>query len=199
MFKKTMNIVIFALIFALYFVSFLMLFDSFRERKLASMEKKALDEFDKIVKIEEKAPEEEKKTSSSVSYSGFTILGKIEIPRTGFNSVIIKENTSKAMNVGVVKTYGDAEINEEGGFVLSAHNFRGNDIFFYNIKNLRSGDIIRITDTSGIQLEYTVYETLRNVNPEETSYLNKFDGIHATLVTCENGGKARIVVKARVN
>ena len=103
------------------------------------------------------------------------------------------------MNVAVVKSYGDAEINEDGGFVLSAHNFRGKDIFFYNIKNLKPGDIIRITDTSGLQLEYTVYETLRNVNPEETSYLNKFDSIHATLVTCENGGKARIVVKARVN
>lgn len=199
MFKRTMNIVIFALIFALYFVSFLMLFDSFRERKLASLEKNALDYFEEEVKIEENAPVEERKTSSSVNYSGFTILGKIEIPKTGFSSVIIKENTSKAMNVGVVKTYGDAEINEEGGFVLSAHNFRGNDIFFYNIKNLRAGDIIKITDTSGIRLEYTVYETLRNVNPEETSYLNKFDGIHATLVTCENGGKARIVVKARVN
>ncbi len=199
MFKKVMNIVIFALIFALYFVSFLMIYDSFRERKLESLEKKALDAFEDEVKIEKKEPEKETKTSSSVSYSGFTILGKIEIPKIGFSSVIIKENTSKAMNVGVVKSYGDAEINEDGGFVLSAHNFRGKDIFFYNIKNLKPGDIIRITDTSGLQLEYTVYETLRNVNPEETSYLNKFDSIHATLVTCENGGKARIVVKARVN
>jgi LPXTG-site transpeptidase (sortase) family protein len=199
MFKKVTNIVIFALIFALYFVSFLMIYDSFRERKLESLEKKALDAFEDEVKIEKKEPEKETKTSSSVSYSGFTILGKIEIPKIGFSSVIIKENTSKAMNVGVVKSYGDAEINEDGGFVLSAHNFRGKDIFFYNIKNLKPGDIIRITDTSGLQLEYTVYETLRNVNPEETSYLNKFDSIHATLVTCENGGKARIVVKARVN
>ena len=33
MFKKVTNIVIFALIFALYFVSFLMIYDSFRERK----------------------------------------------------------------------------------------------------------------------------------------------------------------------
>lgn len=199
MFKKVTNIVIFALIFALYFISFLMIFDSFRERKLASVEKKAIDIFDDEVKIDEKKPTNESRTSSSVSYSGLTILGKIEIPKIGFSSVIIKENTSRAMNVGIVKTYGDAELNEEGGFVLSGHNFRGQNIFFYNIRNLKSGDIIKITDTSGLQLEYTVYEVLRNVNPEETSYLNKFDSIHATLVTCENGGKARIVVKARVN
>ena len=197
MFKKVMNIIIFALIFALYFVSFLMIFDSFKERKLASLEKNAIDVFDKEVKIEEKKPEETK-TSSSVSYSGFTILGKISIPKIGFNSVIIKENTYKAMNVGIVLSYGDA-INVEGGYVLSGHNFRGQNVFFYNIRNLKPGDIVQITDTSGVRLDYTVYETLRNVDPTETSYLNDFDGYHVTLVTCENGGKARIVVKARVN
>ena len=197
MFKKVMNIVIFALIFALYFVSFLMIFDSFKERKLAAMEKGAIDAFEEEVKIDKKK-QEESKTSSSVSYSGFTILGKIEIPKIGFNSVIIKEQTSKAMSVGIVLSYGNA-INEEGGFVLSGHNFRGQNIFFYNIRNLKSGDKITITDTSGVQMDYTVYEVLRNVDPTETSYLNSFDGYHVTLVTCENGGKARIVVKARVN
>ena len=197
MFKKVMNIVIFALIFALYFVSFLMIYDSFRERKLASLEKKAIDVFDDEVKIEEHQ-DEPTNTSSSISYSGFTILGKIEIPKIGFNSVIIKEQTYKAMNVGIIKTYGSS-LNEEGGFVLSGHNFRGSNIFFYNIRNLKSGDSIKITDTSGIRLNYTVYEVLRNVDPNETSYLNSFDGYHVTLVTCENGGKARIVVKARVN
>jgi LPXTG-site transpeptidase (sortase) family protein len=196
MFKKVTNIIIFALIFALYFISFLMIYDSFRERKLASIEKNAVDLFDDEVKIEEKKEETPSSTTSAISYAGFTILGKVEIPKISFNSVIIKENTSKAMNVGLVKTYGNG-INEEGGYVLSGHNFRGNNIFLYNIKNLKSGDIVRITDTSGIQIEYKVYEVLRNVDPTETSYLNEFDGYHVTLVTCENGGKARIVVKAR--
>lgn len=199
MFKKVMNIVIFALIFSLYFVSFLMIFDSFKEKKLASVEKGAIDAFEDEVKIEQKKEDQKpSNTSSSISYSGFTILGKIEIPKIRFSSVIIKEQTTKAMNVGIVKTYG-TEVNNEGGFVLSGHNFRGSNIFFYNIRNLRAGDIIKITDTSGIQMEYTVYEVLRNVNPEETSYLNKFDSFHVTLVTCEDGGKARIIVKARVN
>lgn len=198
MFKKVMNIIIFALIFALYFISFLMIFDSFRERKLASLEKDAIDLFNEEVKIEEKNNDTDSKTSSSISYSGFTILGKIEIPKINFSSVIIKEQTSKAMSVGVIRTYG-SELNETGGFVLSGHNFRGQNIFFYNIRNLKSGDVIKITDTSGIQMDYTVYEVQRNVEPTETSYLNSFDGYHVTLVTCENGGKARIVVKARVN
>ena len=57
MFKKVMNIIIFALIFALYFVSFLMIFDSFKERKLASLEKNAIDVFDKEVKIEREQEE----------------------------------------------------------------------------------------------------------------------------------------------
>lgn len=198
MFKRVMNIVIFALIFALYFISFLMIYDSFRERKLASIEKSAVDVFDDEVKIEEKKEDTPISTTSAISYSGFTILGKVEISKIGFSSVVIKENTSKAMNVGLVKTYGSG-VNEDGGFVLSGHNFRGNNIFFYNIRNLKAGDTVRITDTSGIQLDYIVYEVLRNVEPTDTSYLNDFDGYHVTLVTCENGGKARIVVKARAN
>lgn len=198
MFKRVMNIVIFALIFSLYFISFLMIYDSFRERKLASIEKSAVDVFDDEVKIEEKKEDTPISTTSAISYSGFTILGKVEISKIGFSSVVIKENTSKAMNVGLVKTYGSG-VNEDGGFVLSGHNFRGNNIFFYNIRNLKAGDTVRITDTSGIQLDYIVYEVLRNVEPTDTSYLNDFDGYHVTLVTCENGGKARIVVKARAN
>ena len=194
MFKRVMNIVI----FALYFISFLMIYDSFRERKLASIEKSAVDVFDDEVKIEEKKEDTPISTTSAISYSGFTILGKVEISKIGFSSVVIKENTSKAMNVGLVKTYGSG-VNEDGGFVLSGHNFRGNNIFFYNIRNLKAGDTVRITDTSGIQLDYIVYEVLRNVEPTDTSYLNDFDGYHVTLVTCENGGKARIVVKARAN
>ena len=88
MFKKVMNIVIFALIFALYFVSFLMIFDSFRERKLASLEKNAIDVFDKEVKIDEKKPEENN-VASTVSYSGLTIIGKLYIPKINFNSVLL--------------------------------------------------------------------------------------------------------------
>ena len=69
----------------------------------------------------------------------------------------------------------------------------------YNIRNLNPGDKIYITDTSGVKLEYTVYETLREVSADDASYFSDYDGYHVVLVTCENSGKTRIVVKAKID
>ena len=101
------------------------------------------------------------------------------------------------MNIGAIKTYG-VDLNEKGGFVISAHNFRGKSSFFYPIRNLKNGDKINISDNKGRNMEYTVYSVSRYVKPNDTSYLVKTDDYHVTLVTCENGGKSRIVVKAHI-
>lgn len=193
--KKFINILIFLLIFTLYFVTFMMIYDNFRERKLNNQEKYALELFEnKIEKKKEEIPENQTYT---VSYKGYTILGRIEIPRVGINTVILKEHTYAAMNIGAIKTYG-VDLNEKGGFVISAHNFRGKSSFFYPIRNLKNGDKINISDNKGRNMEYTVYSVSRYVKPNDTSYLVKTDDYHVTLVTCENGGKSRIVVKAHI-
>lgn len=194
--KKFVNIVIFIFIFVLYFFTFLMIYDNFRERKLNSQEKLALELFENKIetKKNEIIPEN---ITPTVNYKGYTILGKIQIPKIGFNSVILKEQTYAAMNIGTIKSYG-VNINEPGGFVISGHNFRGKNRFFYSILNLKSGDKINITDASGRYMQYIVYEVDRYVSPNDTSYLTYIDGYHVTLVTCENGGKSRIVVKAKV-
>ena len=198
MVKKFINLLIFLFIFSLYFISFLMIYDNFRERKLAKLESNAIDTFDNIVKNEEKKEEiSDDDYYGEISYEGYTILGKIEIPRIGFTSVVIKEYTYNAMNVGVIKSYG-SELNEPGGFVISGHNFRGGSIFLYSIYLLTDGDKIYITDTSGNRMEYTVYDVSRYASPTDTSYYANYDGYHVTLVTCEDdGGETRIIVRAR--
>lgn len=193
--KKFINILIFLFIFALYLITFMMIYDNFRERKLNNQEKYALELFEnKIEKKKEEIPENQTYT---VSYKGYTILGRIEIPRVGINTVILKEHTYAAMNIGAIKTYG-VDLNEKGGFVISAHNFRGKSSFFYPIRNLKNGDKINISDNKGRNMEYTVYSVSRYVEPNDTSYLVKTDDYHVTLVTCENGGKSRIVVRAHI-
>lgn len=193
--KKFINILIFLLIFTLYFVTFMMIYDNFRERKLNNQEKNALELFEN--KIEKKQVEPEAEKTYTVNYNGYTILGKIEIPKVGISTVILKEHTYAAMSIGSIKTYG-VDLNEKGGFVISAHNFRGKSSFFYPIRNLKNGDKINISDNKGRNMEYTVYSVSRYVEPNDTSYLVKTDDYHVTLVTCENGGKSRIVVKAHI-
>ena len=193
--KKFINILIFLLIFTLYFVTFMMIYDNFRERKLNSQDKNALELFEN--KIEKKDIEPEPEKTYTVNYNGYTILGKIEIPKVGISTVILKEYTYAAMSIGSIKTYG-VDLNEKGGFVISAHNFRGRTPFFYPVRNLKSGDLIYISDNQGRKMTYTVYSVSRYVSPDDTSYLTKTEDYHLTIVTCENGGKSRIVVRALV-
>lgn len=193
--KRIINFAIFVFIFALYFITFLMIYDNFRERKLNSQEKNALDIFEEKIDVKKEEPTED--VAKSISYNGYTILGRIEIPSVNINTVILKEQTYAAMNIGAIKTYG-VDLNETGGFVISAHNFRGKNSFFYPIRNLKNGSKIYISDTKSRRMEYKVYSVSRYVAPNDTSYLITMDGHHVTLVTCENGGKSRIVVKARI-
>lgn len=199
MIKKLVNISIFVFIFALYFVTFLMIYDNFRERKLSEMEKDALKLLEKKEKQEEVPSEElhDEISVTGISYDNYTILGKLEIPTIGISTVILKEQTYAAMNIGAIKSYG-SELNEEGGFIISGHNFRGSSSFMYAIKNLKNGNKIYVSDVEGRKLEYTVYSVERNVDPTDTSYYKEFDGYHVVLSTCENGGKKRIVVMARI-
>ena len=191
--KKFINIAIFLFIFALYFVTFLMIYDNFRERKLNSREDTALELFES--RIEKKVVQEETPTYS-ISYDGYTILGRLQIPKISLDTVILGEQTYAAMNIGVIKSYG-VDLNTKGGFVLSGHNYRGSNVFIYYVHRLNSGDIITITDSSGYTMDYTVYEVDRYVSPVDVSYLTKTDDYHLTIVTCESGGKSRIIVKAR--
>ncbi|MBR3117232.1 MAG: sortase [Bacilli bacterium] len=198
MVKKSLNFLIFMFIFSLYFFSFLMIYDTFRERKLVSLESDALDVFENEIKNQETNPTTEETgggESGGIAYQSYTILGSIDIPKIGFSSIILKEFTYDAMNVGTIKSFG-SELNEPGGFVIVGHNFRGRSLFMYNVHRLVGGDKIYITDTSGRQVEYTVYEVLRYVAPDDISSYTTYDGLHATLITCEDGGKTRIVVKA---
>lgn len=193
--KKFINILIFLLIFTLYFVTFMMIYDNFRERKLNNQEKYALELFEN--KIEKKKEEPQKEKTYTVNYNGYTILGRIEIPRIGINTVVLKEHTYAAMSIGSIKTYG-VDLNEKGGFVISAHNYRGSSPFFYPIRLLKNGDLVYIFDNQGRKMTYTVYSVSRYVNPNDTSYLVTTKDYHLTMVTCESGGKSRIVVKAHI-
>lgn len=198
MIKRLLNIMIFLFIFALYFVAFLFIYDTFRERKLKEMSKDALNLLEKQKKETKTDNVTEEISATGISYGNFTVLGKLEIPKVGVTTVILKEQTYAAMNLGAIKTYG-SDLNQPGGFIISGHNFRGRSQFMYPIKNLKNGDKVYITDSLGITMTYVVYSVERYVSPTETSYYKSYeDKYHVVLSTCENGGKSRIIVKAEV-
>lgn len=132
-------------------------------------------------------------------YNNFVMIGYIEIPKIGKKLPILEKETVASLEQSVAVRYPDnPKLNEPGNVVIAGHNYR-NGQFFSNLKNVAAGDIIKITDTNGRTLTYTVYEKYETT-PEDVAYINRDTGnnTEVTLVTCTDNSSARIIVKARV-
>lgn len=134
------------------------------------------------------------------TYKDFTMIGYIEIKKTGIKYPILEEATSKALEVAVAVTYPNTNIqlNKPGNIVIAGHNYR-NEMFFSKNKNLVAGDKIYITDGTGQTLSYTIYNTFL-ATPEDASFYNRDTNgaIEITLTTCSDDSKSRVIVEARV-
>lgn len=85
-----------------------------------------------------------------------------------------------------------------GNLCVAAHNYK-NDTFFSNISKLETGDIIKISDDSGITLEYEVYDT-KKIKQTDLSCTNQnTNGLRkVTLITCDSFDDSfRTIVKAK--
>lgn len=131
-------------------------------------------------------------------YNNFVMIGYIEIPKIGKRLPILEKETVASLEKSVAVRYPDnPKLNEPGNIVIAGHNYR-NGQFFSNLKNVATGDTIKITNASGKTLVYTIYEKYETT-PEDVAYINRDVGENTeiTLVTCTDDSNARIVVKAR--
>lgn len=132
-------------------------------------------------------------------YNNFVMIGYIEIPKINIKYPILEKETVPSLEQSVAVRYPDnPKLNEPGNVVIAGHNYR-NGQFFSNLKNVATGDIIKITDANGQTLVYTVYEKYETT-PEDVAYITRDigDNTEITLVTCTDDSSARIIVKARV-
>lgn len=126
----------------------------------------------------------------------FTILGTIQIPKTGIKYPILEQVSTTAIETGISKLYGPG-LNKVGNTVLIGHNYR-NDEFFSKNKNLVNGDAIYITDSDNVTEKYVVYNIFETT-PEDTSfYTSDSNGDKIiTLTTSTDDSRNRIIVQAR--
>lgn len=84
-----------------------------------------------------------------------------------------------------------------GNTVLVAHNYR-NGTFFSNNKNLVNGDKIYITDSAGITIEYTIYNTYLTSDTDFSYATRDTKGKREiSLSTCTTDSKKRLVIWAK--
>lgn len=130
------------------------------------------------------------------NYKGYSVCGKLEIPKINLETYILKDYSEKSLKVSVTKFWG-ANPNEIGNCCIAGHNFKNKNMF-HNIKKLVIGDRLFITDTNNRKIEYEVYNVYK-VQPEDVNCLSQETNSsrEVTLITCTNDSVLRIIVKAK--
>ncbi len=152
--------------------------------------------------LESKIPDIRNTNSSDNSekiidkYKGFTVCGKLEIPKIKLETYILEKFSENALRVSVTKFWG-VNPNEIGNCCIAGHNFQNKNMF-HNLKKLDVGDRFSIKDNKNRLLEYEIYN-LYKVYPEDVSCLSQVTNgkREVTLITCTNDSSQRIIVKAR--
>lgn len=127
--------------------------------------------------------------------NGYKVIGKLEIPKIELSTYILNETNEKTLNVSVTKLTGP-NINKEGNFCITGHNYN-NSRMFGKLKKLELGDKIILTDTYDRSVTYTV-SSIDKVGTKEIEVLSQetMGEREVTLITCTTGAIKRIVVKA---
>lgn len=152
-----------------------------------NMENKAVDNFEQ--KIEEKAKIEDLKIGEE--------MAQIDVPSIGLNSIIIHGIEKKYLNHYICHFENTAMPGENGNFSIAGHSSNIYNQVFNNIHKANIGDKINIKTTNE---EFTYIITqMYETEPENIEVLNQDNDIkEMTIVTCSNGGKDRLIVKALI-
>lgn len=127
---------------------------------------------------------------------GYKVVGIIKIPKIELEYPILETTSKETLNLSITKFWGN-QINEIGNVSLAGHN-NLNGTMFGKTKKLEIGDIIELTDIQNVTLKYKVFK-IYVIDPNDIScILPEQEGTReVTLITCTNGNKNRLIVKAR--
>lgn len=127
---------------------------------------------------------------------GHKVIGIIKIPKLELEYPILENTNKQTLNLSITKFWGN-KINEIGNVTLAGHN-NLNGTMFGKIKKLQEGDIIELTDIQNITLKYQIFKVYV-IDPNDiTCILPEQENVReVTLITCTNGNKNRLIVKAR--
>ena len=157
------------------------------ESNINKSEEKNNSETNNTKKSDENIPEQ---------YYGYLVEAKLEIPTINLGTYVLGKYSAQSLKVSVTKFWG-GDANEIGNYCIAGHNFKNKNMF-YNLRKLKIGDEIYLTDTKSRKVKYKIYN-IYQVLPEEVSCLSQRTNGNKeiTLITCTYNSKKRIIVKAK--
>lgn len=140
--------------------------------------------------------------NSKVQMQGYDVIGVIKIPKINIEYPIVaietsnSEETKKPMKFAIVRYWGNM-VNDYGNLSIAGHN-NYDGTMFGKTKKLEIGDEIELTDLKKRTIKYEIYSKF-NTDPNDVSVLKTEDNEirEVTLITCTNGNKERLIIKAR--
>lgn len=127
---------------------------------------------------------------------GYKVVGIINIPKINIEYPILEKTNKESLKLSITKFWGE-KINQKGNVVLAGHNNLNNKMFG-KIDKLENGDIIELTDSQMVAVEYQVFDKYV-IDPNDINCIFPVEENtrEVTLITCTNRDKNRLVVKAR--
>lgn len=128
--------------------------------------------------------------------SNFSVIGLIEIPKINISYPILSSINDELLKIAPCRFFGPMP-NKIGNLCIAGHNYK-NSKFFSKLKNLETGNFIKITDLSGNSIEYIVYNKFET-NYTDISCINQDTNNkkEITLITCNTVKDKRTVIKAK--
>ena len=144
------------------------------------------------------APEAAISEEDAAALSKEEVIGLIEIEALDIKYAVLEGAGSYKLSCGIGHISDTAGIGEVGNCVLAGHNGSRHGTYFTNLKTLKEGDVIKLTDKKGNQYFY-VAESMKVVGPYDNSVKDQGDAVELTLLTCENSGTMRLVVSCTLS
>ena len=133
--------------------------------------------------------------SSKVTYRGYEVMGKIKIPTTGLETIILEKVTPSSIESSVAILYGPG-LNKVGNTGIVGHNYRNGQMFSNN-KNLSIGDKIYITDKTGTEVAYTITKKYQTSAQDFNYATRDVQGRREiSLSTCTDDSSGRLIIWA---
>mgnify|MGYP005937144051 FL=1 len=133
-----------------------------------------------------------KKKETILSDEG--VIGIIEIPELDLKYPVFEGAGVAQLNEGIGHMTNTSGLCEEGNCVLAGHNGSRRGIYFTYLCNVKSGEVVKLTNKKGEMHEYTVAET-RVVNPYDSWVTEEREEEVLTWFTCASHGTRRFVCR----
>ncbi|MBR5967443.1 MAG: class D sortase [Lachnospiraceae bacterium] len=147
---------------------------------------------------EEEPIETAEQTLDSSRLAGQKCIGIITIDSINLVYAVVEGVKDSNIGVAIGHFPDSVAIGAEGNCALAGHNGGHYSRYFKDIKKLKKGDPVILTDLNGYEYEYNVTESFI-CEPTDLYVVEDLGikGKYLTMVTCTNGGTQRYIVRAK--